>query len=119
MLIHLFTNVPDGLHEYYVTGVYPDCESASETIQVNVTDITEIDNATTAIYPNPATNFVNIESGANIGRIMIMNNIGQVVYSTVADSQSIQVNTSDLKKGIYFIQVETIKGMVTEKLIIQ
>jgi hypothetical protein len=119
-LVYNDVNVPDGIHNYYVTGVYPDCESASETIQVNVTDITEIDNATsTAIYPNPATNFVNIQSGANIGRIMIMNNIGQVVYSTVADSQSIQVNTSDLKKGIYFIQVETIKGMVTEKLIIQ
>jgi hypothetical protein len=109
-----------GTHLYHVTAVYPDCQSATEDVTVRLyVDIDEIENVTTAIYPNPATNFVNIQSGANIGRIMIMNNIGQVVYSTVADSQSIQVNTSDLKKGIYFIQVETIKGMVTEKLIIQ
>ena len=55
----------------------------------------------------------------NLGRIMIMNNIGQVVYNNVVDGKSIQVNTSNLQKGIYFIQVETPKGMVTEKLIIQ
>ncbi|MFZ4708170.1 MAG: GEVED domain-containing protein, partial [Bacteroidales bacterium] len=118
-LVYNDVNVPAGSHLYYVTAVYPECEAKSNVVEV-ITDITEIDNAIpTAIYPNPATNFVNIQSGANMGRIMIMNNIGQVVYSTVADSQSIQVNTSDLKKGIYFIQVETIKGMVTEKLIIQ
>jgi hypothetical protein len=117
-LVYNDLNIPAGTHEYYVTAVYPECEAKSNVVTVT-TDITEIENVATAIYPNPATNFVNIQSGANIGRIMIMNNIGQVVYSTVADSQSIQVNTSDLKKGIYFIQVETAKGMVTEKLIIQ
>jgi hypothetical protein len=118
-LVYNDLNIPAGTHEYYVTAVYPECEAKSNVVTVT-TDITEIDNAiATAIYPNPATNFVNIKSGANMGRIMIMNNIGQVVYTNVADSQLIQVNTSDFNKGIYFIQIETVKGVVTEKLIIQ
>lgn len=69
------------------------------------------------IFPNPAKNIVNIELIDNLilHNINIYNNLGQLLKS----SKELIINTSNLSKGIYFVQVETDKGKATKKLIIE
>ena len=67
------------------------------------------------IYPNPATNQINIQlNNSFLQQVSIFNNLGQLVKI----SEKAIINTSNLSKGIYFIKVKTNKGEVTEKLVI-
>jgi len=110
--------VPLGDHSYYVTAVYPECESPSNTISL-IHGLDEIEDFKTIIFPNPATNFVNIKSQNSISQISILNNLGLVVFDGDFESQSVQVNTSGFNKGIYIIQVETVEGSIVRKLVIE
>jgi len=105
---------------YYVTAVYPECESAPDSIYVMLwPGITENGKTSTVVFPNPATHWVTIESELNISQITIINNIGREVYNSFVGEKSIQVNTAGFNKGIYIIRIETEKGIISEKLVIQ
>ncbi len=112
-------NVPLDDHTYYVSAVYPECEAFSNTIVLWYPGIPENDIQEIAIFPNPATNSVNIKSQNTISQISIINNFGQVVFSGNFDSNSVQVNTSGFNKGIYMIQVKTLEGSIVRKLVIK
>ncbi len=61
---------------------------------------------THTIYPNPATDLIYIKStNGTVGKsYKIYNNIGQLVIENVTHNNSISVQ--NLKKGIYFINIE-------------
>jgi hypothetical protein len=104
---------------YHITAVYTECEASSDTISLVITNLPEKENDGITIFPNPATNSVNIKSQYSINQISILNNIGQVVFSGNFDSNSVQVNTSGFDKGIYMIQVKTMEGSLVKKLVIK
>jgi endonuclease/exonuclease/phosphatase family metal-dependent hydrolase len=69
------------------------------------------------IYPNPASNFVNIqaETGAEI---TIMDISGRIILKTTAGSEIHLLDVSDFNKGIYLIQVQNQYGRMIKKLLI-
>lgn len=71
------------------------------------------------IYPNPATDEVNIATGSTLRSVKIMNNMGQLVYNRQADGYTLNINTTNLIQGIYFIEVETENSKFIEKLVIR
>jgi hypothetical protein len=73
----------------------------------------------TSIFPNPATDVVNIVTGSNLQQVRIMNNNGQLVFNRVVDGQSLRINTSDFQTGVYFMEIHTTEGVITEKLVIR
>ena len=73
----------------------------------------------TSIFPNPATDVVNVVTGSNLQQVRIMNNNGQLVFNQFVDGQSLQINTSDFQTGVYFMEIRTTEGMITEKLVIR
>ena len=89
--------------------------TANITGEVNINEISENIN----IYPNPATNFINIEAENNIKTISIYNVTGQNVLQTDVNSSEIGINIFSFNKGLYIIKIETESGIYTEKLIIQ
>jgi hypothetical protein len=75
------------------------------------------------LFPNPATNksylkFNNIDE-LGIAEITIVNNIGQLVnhYKTplVTGHNSIEIDTKLLSNGLYYIELSTQTGSVTQK----
>jgi hypothetical protein len=71
------------------------------------------------IYPNPAENSFKIESNNNIFNVIIYNTSGSVVFSSTKNEKSIEVNTKDWNKGIYFIRISNGSGEYQiEKLIV-
>jgi len=94
----------------YVGGTDGVEEAASKRINVS-------------IFPNPAVDNANINlmliENSNVA-INIVNAIGQTVYSTemndVNGAQNVQVNTSNLETGMYFVNV-TINGNTTTERI--
>ncbi|MBV7439822.1 fibronectin type III domain-containing protein [Weeksellaceae bacterium TAE3-ERU29] len=60
-----------------------------------------------SIYPNPATDFVNIKSNISekIKSIEFYNVLGQLIYSkNIFNIYDTKINVSDFKKGVYFIK---------------
>ncbi len=113
------SNVQGGTRIYNVGAHYTECTAWSDpaTINVFVTELSP-DATTLRIYPNPASETVNIES-TTIKQIIIVNNLGQVVYDSPFNNDYVQINTSNLRKGMYVIFIRTAGTTFTEKLIIK
>ncbi len=97
------------------------CESTAEqTITVDAcTGIAENSDKGIKLYPNPATEMVNLISNNQISSIQIFNYIGQLVIEKNVNGNSYQINTSAFESGIYSIKLETEGGTVVKKLIIK
>jgi type IX secretion system substrate protein len=77
--------------------------------------------ATVKIYPNPATNFIQISLAANSENtsIEIYNMIGECVKRQMATSSNCQINVADLSNGVYMLNVKDNAGnTITKKLLI-
>jgi len=63
------------------------------------------------LYPNPATNVLNIKVGASNSlpdTYKIYNMLGQIVLQqSIGELNDLAVNTSSLSKGMYFIKIAT------------
>jgi len=76
------------------------------------------------VYPNPATEKVNInltnETSEKVS-VIVINNLGQVVKSVELSGMEINysLNTADLPKGMYHITTSIGDRSSTKKLIIQ
>jgi hypothetical protein len=76
------------------------------------------------VYPNPATNAINLEAIANAGVILsytLQNVNGQTVSTKTINSAVVSetINTTGLEAGIYFLQVNAEQGTYTHKVILQ
>lgn len=65
------------------------------------------------IYPNPASEFVIIETQDNIKDINIYSVSGQRVMNTLNK----KINIQSLQSGIYFVEIKTEKSVTTHKII--
>jgi len=84
----------------------------------SITGIEENELCSISIYPNPATNLVNIESEDIINSIQIINYTGQLIYTQHTSGNTVQVNTNDFPSGVYFVNINTSEGITTQKLLI-
>ncbi len=74
---------------------------------------------TAKIYPNPFNNLLFIESDEYIKKINVYNTIGQIVksFNLIDSSNNIELNLSDLSKGLYFLELNINNLIKTEKII--
>ena len=78
------------------------------------------------IYPNPAMESVNIQVASSKNeqvRLTISNLLGQVVYTESTQLYNginyMKVNVSNLKSGVYVVNVKSNSGSTTQKLIVR
>ncbi len=72
-----------------------------------------------AIYPNPVTDILNINSDSKVTNVTVLNYLGQTIDNINVNGMEVTINTSTYDTGIYFIQIETDKGISTQKIIIE
>jgi len=71
------------------------------------------ENASVNIYPNPALNFLNINSSETLLSCEVFNMMGQTVFKINENIKTIDL--SNFNKGIYTIKLYTQKGSFTQK----
>ena len=59
----------------------------------------------TLIYPNPVNDKLTIEAEQALGTVEIYNLMGALIYSQKDCANKVEINTSDLPTGIYFIRM--------------
>ena len=81
----------------------------------------EITNSTSdlSIYPNPASNRININLGNNkeIANVTITNILGKVVKTTTMNGENTQLSVKELINGVYFVSIETTNKVITKSLV--
>jgi len=71
----------------------------------------EINLSEVSIYPNPATDVLNIQNLKENSEIAVYNLIGELLIKQKSNNQNINLNISDLASGVYFLKTDNvIKG---------
>lgn len=65
------------------------------------------------VFPNPASQFITIESDLNVKSIDITNTLGQTVKNF--STPSMKINVADLNTGEYFIRMTTTDNLIVNK----
>ena len=79
--------------------------------------IGEQGNHTLVLYPNPVNDKLTIEAENAIGTVEIYNLIGTLVYSQKGCDNKLEINTSNLQNGIYFIRMTNDKVSETRRFV--
>jgi len=79
--------------------------------------VDEQNGSTTLIYPNPVNDKLTIEAQEAIGNLEIYNLMGTLVYSQTNCADKVEINTSGLQSGIYFIRLTTDKVSETRRFV--
>ena len=74
---------------------------------------------TISIYPNPASDYIRISTNGEISIVRIVNTIGQVVLEQNVGLNNVTISTETLTKGVYFVNIETINGTTTQKVVVE
>ncbi len=86
----------------------------------NALSIHNVIDYSTSIYPNPAKHNITIENiNFSINSIDIYNITGQLVISEYVNSMSKILNTSDLEKGVYLLDIKSNNTSIKRKIIIE
>ena len=75
--------------------------------------------AAPVLYPNPATNAVNIALDINVfNSVQVVDLAGNTVLHTNIDKNITSLNVSHLQNGVYFVRAIGTGGIQTQKLVI-
>jgi len=109
----LVKNRADIFFDYNFPIVTNDAET---TFSVLSTDIFNADESV-VVFPNPATDIININCSNIIKSIELYDVQGRVLEVLSANKVSAQMNLSNKSKGIYFVKISTEKGKKVQKVI--
>ncbi|MBO4614785.1 MAG: T9SS type A sorting domain-containing protein [Bacteroidales bacterium] len=103
-----------------LTDFYGNTKTITKNLYVNHCNEVEVDeneNIVLSVYPNPATECINI-AGENITGIEICNLLGGVVYETQLCNGNNVISTDGMGAGSYFVRVRMVDGKVVTKKIL-
>lgn len=114
--------LPDSLHVYFLSSARPWVNSASTPNPAQVGSSLWVDEATVttvglketyklgqsiSVYPNPATNFINISSGNDEAvSVELFDIAGNKVLSGLFDDKKVRLETASLAEGLYIYSVK-------------
>jgi hypothetical protein len=93
--------------------------SMSYFVDLTTTNIMNASNIQASVFPNPATNFVNINlTEAISGTVSITDINGNVVSSKIVNGSQLNISTSDLSSGVYVLKIASDTLNATKQLLI-
>ena len=117
-----FTDVVEegGYYKYSVYAVDANGSMSAPVSTVVLVEFTVVEENEVrfGIYPNPAENELNINSSAASFEYQMINSVGQVVMSGVANG-NVKLNVSELNNGVYFLKVVANGNTSVEKVVIK
>lgn len=111
------------LYAYYSAT---DCTSAPASIKddpnkfylkvyYSPTDIEETEKPEMNLYPNPVNHSLKIEA-EGMTHVTVFNQLGQLIFASECDSNSLNINVSYWNEGIYLVKVVTGNGWVSHRV---
>lgn len=112
----LYTTLPNGETD----ATFADntlCKTFTVSTDVSLRELNNTENKL-SLFPNPFNNYINIESEFEIKNIEIFNSIGELLFNEEINKNKLSLNKLTLP-GLYFINIETEKGIQIKKVVKQ
>ena len=109
-------------YNYYNMQFKEDCISnfsKATAVFMLPSAVESVDNNKLLIYPNPATNFINISNNETIYSISISDIKGSLIFSKSYQENNISIDVSKFDVGIYTVKVVSMYSSSVQKLIIE
>ncbi len=116
---YVMPEVPAGLHTFCVTASYAGGDSECSEIQVLITWIDNNRCDKLDVYPNPAIEVININSGLMVNSISIYNLFGERISKQKVNDKNFCLNISGYKPGVYLLQIENNEGIFSRRIVIE
>jgi hypothetical protein len=72
-----------------------------------------------SIFPNPTSKNINIELENETFKVELLNQIGQVVYTSKEASNKTNIDLSNFSKGLYFLKISTENKVYNKKIVLK
>lgn len=115
-VLYVDEDLTSGVYNYAVSAVYEDGESEKTlpvTVEITVS-VTENNEIEFVIYPNPAENFIRIES-AKEAVVKVYSINGQIISEQNINEGINTIDISNLNAGMYFISVNNTMVKIVKK----
>ena len=122
---NLYANTGD---DYYIDNVkwasISDCRSTTRTEAVvtveDCSNINELSFGDLNIYPNPNNGEFTITNSQEITELIITDLQGKIVYNNSSiNLNKVNVELSNLERGVYMINIQTNDGTITKRITVQ
>jgi hypothetical protein len=108
------------------TLVYKVCDGeglcASARVIVNVQSLTGVEDVAqvkVSVFPNPFTHSLNVRLTESALSVQLMDINGRMVYESTTGGNDINLNTTELAFGTYFLKVTTTHSSVAKRIVKQ
>ena len=91
----------------YFTTIIEDCSL-----------VPELDEKTAIVYPNPTQGTLHIEA-EGLEAVSVYNLLGEKLFETSTSGNDFEYDFSSQMAGIYFVRIQTDKGIVTKRVVVQ
>jgi hypothetical protein len=78
-----------------------------------------VNNVSAKMFPNPAKDLLNITTTGKLLNVRILNYVGQVVLTSEASGNLFATDISALPGGLYIVEITTVDGKASQKLIVE
>ena len=114
-----------GSYRYMLTAEYhfdgQICVSEAVYAETEVTSVSEnglsTESGNFTVYPNPVKDKLSVEAQVVLGTVEIYNLMGALIYSQRDCANKVEINTSDLPSGIYFIRMTNDNASETRRFV--
>jgi hypothetical protein len=117
---HLFVERTDttALQAFGICPIQAIIDNSSDSLDSGVVSV-ELLEENIEIYPNPAKDVLNINSAFAIKEVEIYDALNRLIEKRKANKRNIQLNIANYKTGSYIVNINTTKGSVKKKLIVE
>ncbi len=115
--VYTGNTISDNVFGYRYTAKY-----TSVSPSYVITGISESsEDVAISIYPNPASDFVNIENlpsnAGNNTTVSVYDNNGHLALQQLTQQSTLNINISQLSHGMYFMRIESSDGIIEKKFV--
>lgn len=101
-------------------GTYSNGNALGIRINTSVANLDEVSSADFSVYPNPASEVININSSKMLNAAVTISDLaGKVVKTSKINGLTASINTSGLNSGVYYVTITDGTSVSTEKVIIK
>jgi hypothetical protein len=97
--------------------IQSDCYEASPSRMNQTATISDIKDINLSIHPNPAQDFINLNSKNAIQQVDIVNADGTLVERIKTNEMNLQIPIESFANGIYFLKISSYNVLFTERFI--
>ncbi|PHR36952.1 MAG: hypothetical protein COA38_01075 [Fluviicola sp.] len=102
-------------YRYYINSAEDGIEDSLDVIFCKVVGVEEISNIDLAMYPNPVSEVLTIESSVLIEKVRMYDSNGKMISSMLTKSQFVTIPIAGLQNGVYFVHLETTSGLIEKR----